>query len=173
MFSQRYHHSRWRKCEFEVHTVLHGYVEYIPLPSASFVLYAGSHRTRTEYTSTVYSVLRYCTHRPTALTPQIVSADIENALYADPRISEAVAIGLPHARLGEVVGAIVALRPGQRATEGELLEAVRPRWVLSVLSYVSVFRLFSSLSYRHLISSSRHPRSSVSRSPLAMNLYAK
>lgn len=43
---------------------------------------------------------------------QIVSSDVENALYAHPAVSEAIALGVPDRLLGEKVGAIVALRPG-------------------------------------------------------------
>ncbi|OCF37059.1 long-chain fatty acid CoA ligase [Kwoniella heveanensis BCC8398] len=42
----------------------------------------------------------------------ITSSEVENALYALPYVSEAAALPLPHPRLGEVVGAVVSLRPG-------------------------------------------------------------
>ncbi|ORY34955.1 putative long-chain-fatty-acid--CoA ligase [Naematelia encephala] len=58
----------------------------------------------------------------------IMSADIENALYADPRIGEAVAIGIPDNILGERVGAIVSLRTIEnhipKATETDLIYTV-------------------------------------------------
>ena len=56
---------------------------------------------------------------------------MENALYADPRILEAAAVGVPDDRLGELVTAIVSVRPtyeGQ-VTEDGLLEQVKSRYV--------------------------------------------
>ena len=54
-----------------------------------------------------------------------------NALYADPRILEAAAVGGPDDRLGELVTAIVSVRPtyeGQ-VTEDGLLEEAKNRFV--------------------------------------------
>lgn len=63
-----------------------------------------------------------------AHTTQIASADVENALYADHRVSEAVAIAVPDKRLGEKVGTIVSLRAGfENVTEEDLRETVKPR----------------------------------------------
>ncbi len=73
----------------------------------------------------VREVLCYC--RFSADSYEIASTEVENALYADPRVSEAVAIAVPDDRLGERVGTIVSLRAGQWATEEELREAVKPR----------------------------------------------
>jgi acyl-CoA synthetase (AMP-forming)/AMP-acid ligase II len=56
---------------------------------------------------------------------------VENALYADPRILEAAAVGVPDERLGELVTAIVSVRPeyeGQ-VTEAILIEQARSRYV--------------------------------------------
>ncbi|WVQ66525.1 uncharacterized protein L199_004706 [Kwoniella botswanensis] len=47
----------------------------------------------------------------------ITSSEVENAIYSLPYISEVAAVPLPHDRLGEVVGAIVTLRPS--ATSGK------------------------------------------------------
>lgn len=59
---------------------------------------------------------------------QISSADVENALYSDSRVAEAVAIGVPDRIMGEKVGAVVSLkeRTGARATEADLMEVARP-----------------------------------------------
>ncbi|GAA3641103.1 long-chain-fatty-acid--CoA ligase [Microlunatus ginsengisoli] len=51
--------------------------------------------------------------------------EIEEVLYEHPDVAEAAVIGLPHDRLGEEVGAAVALRPGSTTTETELREYVR------------------------------------------------
>ena len=52
----------------------------------------------------------------------IACLDVEGALHRHPAVAEACAFALPHARLGEVVGAAVQLRPGQSATQ-EILQA--------------------------------------------------
>jgi len=54
---------------------------------------------------------------------------VENALYADPRICEAAAVGVPDERLGEVVAAVVYGRPGvgDCLTEQELIAQLHPR----------------------------------------------
>ncbi len=50
----------------------------------------------------------------------IACLDVEGALHRHPVVAEACAFALPHARLGEVVGAAVQLRPGQTVTQAEL-----------------------------------------------------
>ena len=52
---------------------------------------------------------------------------MENALYAHPAVSEAVALGVPDKILGEKVGAIVSLRKGMVVSEQELIEASREK----------------------------------------------
>jgi acyl-CoA synthetase (AMP-forming)/AMP-acid ligase II len=55
---------------------------------------------------------------------------VENAFYADKRVAEAAAIGVPDERLGELVGVIVSLHPSSSGVkESDLLESVRPRYV--------------------------------------------
>jgi len=49
------------------------------------------------------------------------SVTVENALYADPRILEAAAVGVPDERLGELVTAVVSIRP---AYQGQVTEAM-------------------------------------------------
>jgi len=61
---------------------------------------------------------------------KIASQDVENAFYADKRVAEAAAIGVPDERLGELVGVIVSLHPSSSGVkESDLLESVRPRYV--------------------------------------------
>lgn len=50
----------------------------------------------------------------------IACLDVEGALHRHPAVAEACAFALPHARLGEVVGAAVQLRPGSTVSEAEL-----------------------------------------------------
>ena len=61
---------------------------------------------------------------------KIASQDVENAFYADKRVAEAAAIGVPDERLGELVGVIVSLHPSSSGVkESDLHESVRPRYV--------------------------------------------
>jgi acyl-coenzyme A synthetase/AMP-(fatty) acid ligase len=59
---------------------------------------------------------------------------VENALYRDPRIFEAAAVGVPDERLGELVTALVTLKPAYRKkgrpTEAELMKLARKQSVL-------------------------------------------
>ncbi len=52
----------------------------------------------------------------------IACLDVEGALHRHPSIAEACAFSVPHARLGETVGAAVQLRPGAKITEADLRE---------------------------------------------------
>lgn len=53
---------------------------------------------------------------------------MENAFYADKRVAEAAAIGVPDERLGELVGVIVSLHVSAgQVTETDLLESVKSR----------------------------------------------
>jgi long-chain acyl-CoA synthetase len=51
--------------------------------------------------------------------------EIEEVLYEHPAVHEAAVIGIPHASLGEEVGAAVALKPGAEATPEELRAYVK------------------------------------------------
>ena len=52
---------------------------------------------------------------------------MENALYADPRLSEVAAVAVPDERLGELVAAIVSTKPQFHGlvTEEELIAMAR------------------------------------------------
>jgi acyl-CoA synthetase (AMP-forming)/AMP-acid ligase II len=54
---------------------------------------------------------------------------VENALYADPRILEAAAVGVPDERLGELVAAVVSVKPAYQGhvTEAALIDTTRQR----------------------------------------------
>ncbi|KAF9058217.1 hypothetical protein BJ165DRAFT_1426444 [Panaeolus papilionaceus] len=68
----------------------------------------------------------------------IDSVTVENVLYADTRILEAAAVGVPDPRLGELVAAVVSIKPpyhGQ-VTERELIEHVAkklPKFAVPVM----------------------------------------
>ena len=51
--------------------------------------------------------------------------EIEEVLYEHPAVHECAVIGVPHAELGEEVGAAVSLRSGAEATAKELREFVK------------------------------------------------
>ena len=51
----------------------------------------------------------------------VYSTEVEDALYRHPAVLEAAVIGIPDETWGEVVKAIVVLRPGQQAEEGEVI----------------------------------------------------
>ena len=51
--------------------------------------------------------------------------EIEEVLYEHPAVREAAVIGIPHAELGEEVGAAVALKPGENVTESEIRDYVK------------------------------------------------
>src|SRR5262245_3224342 len=53
--------------------------------------------------------------------------EVEEPLYTHPKVREAVAVGLPDERWGEMVKLYVVLKPGQSATERELLDFCRER----------------------------------------------
>ncbi len=53
--------------------------------------------------------------------------EIEEVLHEHPAVAEAAVVGIPHAGLGEEIGAAVALKPGASATEDELRAFVKER----------------------------------------------
>jgi fatty-acyl-CoA synthase len=50
----------------------------------------------------------------------IYPREVEEFLYTHPKVSEAQVVGIPNARLGEIVAAWVRLKPGVEATEEEI-----------------------------------------------------
>ncbi len=50
----------------------------------------------------------------------IYPREVEEFLYTHPKVGEAQVVGIPDARLGEIVVAWVRLRPGMEATEAEI-----------------------------------------------------
>jgi fatty-acyl-CoA synthase/long-chain acyl-CoA synthetase len=55
----------------------------------------------------------------------IYPAEIEETLNSNPKIMEAAVIGIPNERWGETIKAVVALKPGETATEEEIIEYCR------------------------------------------------
>src|ERR1700734_283944 len=53
--------------------------------------------------------------------------EVEEVISAHPAVAQAAVVGVPDAKRGEEVRAIVAVRPGQSVTEAELIEFVKER----------------------------------------------
>ncbi len=57
----------------------------------------------------------------------VSSIEVEDCLYQHPAVAEAAVIGVPDAKWGETVKALVVLRPGHQASESELIDHCRSR----------------------------------------------
>jgi acyl-CoA synthetase (AMP-forming)/AMP-acid ligase II len=58
----------------------------------------------------------------------VASIEVEKAVYAaEPRVSEAVVVGLPHEHWTEAITAVVVPRAGESIDPGALLQALRGR----------------------------------------------
>jgi long-chain acyl-CoA synthetase len=57
----------------------------------------------------------------------VYCVEVEAALFEHPAVTDAAVIGIPHDVLGEEVGAVVHLAPGEQATEDELRGFVAER----------------------------------------------
>ncbi|MDT5000316.1 MAG: hypothetical protein QOK12_2421, partial [Mycobacterium sp.] len=58
----------------------------------------------------------------------VASIEVEKAVYAaDPRVLEAVVVGLPHPRWSEAVTAVVVPKPGETVDPDELIAALKER----------------------------------------------
>jgi fatty-acyl-CoA synthase len=63
----------------------------------------------------------------------IYPREVEEFLYTHPKVDEAQVVGIPNARLGEIVAAWVRLRPGVVATEEEIRE-----WCKGQIAYYKI-----------------------------------
>ena len=52
----------------------------------------------------------------------IASSDVESAIYSHPSVLEAAVIGIPYAKLGQAVMAVVVLKEGEEATADDIIE---------------------------------------------------
>jgi fatty-acyl-CoA synthase len=57
----------------------------------------------------------------------VAPAEVEEVLLSHPAVETAQVVGVPDPRLGEVPAAYVTLKSGQSATEGQILEWMKPR----------------------------------------------
>jgi long-chain acyl-CoA synthetase len=69
--------------------------------------------------------------------------EIEEVLYAHPSVLEAAVIGVKHESHGEEVKAVLALKPGQRTTEAEIIAHCREK--LAAYKYPRVVEFRESL----------------------------
>ena len=69
--------------------------------------------------------------------------EIEDVLHAHPAVAEAAVIGIPDERLGEEVMAVIAVRPGETVTAGDLSAFCRER--LAAYKYPRVFEFRDAL----------------------------
>jgi fatty-acyl-CoA synthase len=63
----------------------------------------------------------------------IYPREVEEFLYTHPKVGEVQVVGIPHARLGEIVVAWVRLRPGMEATEEEIRD-----WCQGQIAYYKI-----------------------------------
>lgn len=70
----------------------------------------------------------------------IYPREIEEVLYEYPKISEAVAIGIPHDYRGETVKVFVVLQPGVTATEQEIIDFCREKLTAYKVPKIVEFR---------------------------------
>jgi fatty-acyl-CoA synthase len=63
----------------------------------------------------------------------IYPREVEEFLYTHPKVGEVQVVGIPNARLGEIVVAWIRLRPGQDATEEEVRE-----WCQGQIAYYKI-----------------------------------
>jgi acyl-CoA synthetase (AMP-forming)/AMP-acid ligase II len=74
----------------------------------------------------------------------VSSIEVEDCLFQHPAVLEAAVIGIPDEKWGETIKALVVVRPGQAATERELMEFCRGR--------MAHFKCPTSIEFRDALS---------------------
>lgn len=70
----------------------------------------------------------------------IYPREMEEVLYEHPKISEAVAIGIPHDYRGETVRIFVVLQPGQKASKQEIIDFCKEKMTAYKVPKIVEFR---------------------------------
>ncbi|MBT2301887.1 long-chain fatty acid--CoA ligase [Variovorax paradoxus] len=70
----------------------------------------------------------------------VFSKEVENAVQLHPAVQACAVIGIPHPKWGEAVHAVVMLKPGQEATDREIVEHCR--------TLIAGFKLPRSVEFR-------------------------
>jgi len=86
--------------------------------------------------------------------------EIEDALYTHPAVAETVCVGVPDPVYGENIVAVVALKPGQTATEPELIQ--------QAAKHVTKFKLPSRVHFVDTLP--RNPNNKIDRKHLRQEL---
>lgn len=80
----------------------------------------------------------------------IFPREVDEVLYQHPKISEAVAVGVPDAYRGETIKAFIVLKPGEQATEKEVIEFCKEK--------LAAYKVPKQVEFREAI-----PKSSVGK----------
>jgi long-chain acyl-CoA synthetase len=80
----------------------------------------------------------------------IYPREIDEVLYQHPKVMDAVAIGIPDEYRGETVKAFVVLKPGETATEKEIIEFCKTK--------LAVYKVPKSVEFRESL-----PKSAVGK----------
>lgn len=76
----------------------------------------------------------------------VAPAEVEEVLHGHPAVQQAQVIGVPDARLGEVTGAFVLLKPGQQASGEELIAWCKARCAnFKVPRYIDLVETFENI----------------------------
>ena len=76
----------------------------------------------------------------------VAPAEVEEVLHAHPAVQQAQVIGVPDARLGEVTGAFVLLKPGHEASAEELVAWCKARCAnFKVPRYIDLVDTFENI----------------------------
>jgi fatty-acyl-CoA synthase len=76
----------------------------------------------------------------------VAPAEVEEVLHGHPAVQMAQVVGVPDARLGEVAGAFILLKPGQRSTCEELLAWCKARCAnFKVPRYIALVDTFENI----------------------------
>ena len=57
----------------------------------------------------------------------VYSTEVEYVIYEHPAVLEVAVIGVPHEKWGEMVKAVIVLKPGKHATEEEIIKFVKSK----------------------------------------------